>query len=188
MTLTYKNNPNKFILPDSLQGTLPDRKLSTNKSGIISHNLFLIREFYLFFAKLDEVSNALDNFYNFLDIKSEDYDKMIRGGYIDCLDLAKKLKKFKYPSSYFRSDGSTHIYTSELLDNALNEYDKTNDLVQFHNILKFELCYRINSKYLPIVVATYSLISHIKLFIELGSDKKVYDNYLQLNSDPTFLD
>lgn len=190
----YQKNKNNFTLPDTLKfakkTTPPKKHLATAKPDNFNlrNNLLLIREFYLFFAKLDGVSNALDNFYNILDIKSEDYDKMIRGGYIDCLDLAEKFEKFKYSSSYFRTDHATKVYTSKLLKNTLMEYDKTYDLTWFHDILKFELCYRINSQYLPIVVATYSLISHIKLFIELGSNKEVYDNYLQLNSDPTFLD
>lgn len=130
-------------------------------------NFFIIRETYNYMAKIDKIGNAMSRFYKYLEIDSNNYDKIIEVGICSSSENGKmktcveKLIKCGFSDTLFRKDSPTLIKTSELLLDDICDYlfTKRMSLEEFRRNLSMDLGTIMNTDDTLLVVATRKLIN-----------------------------
>lgn len=141
------------------------RLTSTEKTSI---NFFVIREIYKFMAKIDKFKKPMEQFYRFLDIEPNLYDKIIETGV--CSSEKGKMKnavnnliKCGYSDTLFRKDSPTLIKMSDLLLDEVYEYlfEKSVSLEDFQKDLSMYLGTIMDTNDTLLVVSTRKLLCKV---------------------------
>ena len=191
---TICNYPQDSIMDEDIidmpQGKVALKKiLHHTDSEKISTTLLIIRETYRLLAQQENIANYMDEFYSYLEIPENEYQNMIDNGTVKTRHLLNKLEPFKFPSTLFRSDNPSDIdVEKEIMDACLDYQIKQITIEDFQAILKLHLYYKISTRNLGLVIATYALINEIgysipSYFDSLTDEEKNLYLWLQLLSE-----
>ena len=163
----YKNS-DTCVADTSRIPTVNGKNIYTNKqkSEAISANYFIVRELYKLFAEIDDVGNALEKFYSYLNISEQDYQNIIDTGIADNKALAEKLIPFQFPANMFRGDNPTYITMDKSIINEINYYLKNGknnmDYQIFLTFLRLQILYVNRPENISLVFPVYNLLHTIK--------------------------
>lgn len=158
----YANTASDFIKYNiaDLSGKISARKIYGKKNN--GFTFYLIRESYQILSQIDaDRPDALDKFYNYLELSEKDYKLMIDTNVAPNKKMADLLIPFKYPASLFRGDVATEYDISDDIKNYYKDYYCNGDYDLFNNALKVYLCYKISSDNIGLVMPTLALINYL---------------------------
>lgn len=163
------------------------------KQEKIMFNFFLIRETYHYMAKVDNIPNATQRLYNFLETTSDRYDQLVKVGAGDISIIKKHLISCGYSDVLFRTDAPSLIKVSEDFHNDICEYlfNKNMSLSEFREVLTAHIGFIRNTDNTLLVVSTRRLIDAVMKnsspddtlldFISLLDDVEYSGHHLQKN-------
>ena len=158
----YANTVSDFIKYNiaDLSGKISARKIYGKKNN--GFTFYLIRESYQILSQIDaDRPDALDKFYNYLELSEKDYKLMIDTNVAPNKKMADLLIPFKYPASLFRGDVATKYDISDDIKNYYIDYYCNGDYDLFNNALTVYLCYKISSDNIGLVMPTLALINYL---------------------------
>ncbi len=127
-------------------------------------NVFLIREMYVYMAKIDRIANATNHLYKYLGVDEDYYNHLVQNGAGDINRIKNKLVECGFSDTLFRSDSPTQIKTSKALKRMVKEYlrDKTDfSLKEFRIYFDAEVGSIRNPDNALLVVATRNLLNKV---------------------------
>ena len=127
-------------------------------------NVFLIREMYVYMAKIDRIANATNRLYKYLGVDEDYYNHLVQNGAGDINRIKNKLVECGFSDTLFRSDSPTQIKTSKALKRMVKEYlrDKTDfSLKEFRIYFDAEVGSIRNPDNALLVVATRNLLNKV---------------------------
>ncbi len=136
-----------------------EKNLDTKK-----FNAFLIRETYVYMAKIDRIPNATNRLYKYLGVDEDYYNHLIRNGAGDINRIKNKLAECGFSDTLFRSDSATRIRTSKNLERRTESYfmDKSEySLGRFREFFDAEIGSIRNPDNTLLVVATRNLLNKV---------------------------
>lgn len=152
-------NFTKYDIAD-LSGKVNSKKIYGKKSN--GFTFYLIRETYQILSQIDaNRPDALERFYNYLEISEADYQSIIDSNLAPNKKMADLLTPFKYPASLFRGDTPAEYDVSDDIKSYYKEYYCNGDYDLFNNALTVYLCYKISSDNIGLVMPTLALINHL---------------------------
>lgn len=165
---------NKDIKDDKKKGTktreprtpVMDEKRMKNEKNLETKkfNAFLIRETYVYMAKIDRIPNAANRLYKYLGVDADYYDHMIQNGTGDINRIKNRLIACGFSDTLFRSDSPTQIKTSKNLEGMVDKYFNNKSdfsLEKFRNSFDAEIGSIRNPDNTLLVVATRNLLNKV---------------------------
>ncbi len=135
---------------------------NTKPNEAVRYNYFIIREVYKLLSDIDGINHPMDKFYDYLEIKKQDYDEIIETGIADNKHFYNKLSQFLFPASMFRGDNPVVIKMSMTLRKKIKDYFDIKNMIDFRYSLKFEICYMYHTENYILVFAVARMLETIK--------------------------
>ncbi len=144
---------------------MDEKRMKNEKNlGTKKLNAFLIRETYVYMAKIDRIPNATNRLYKYLGVDEDYYNHLIQNGTGDINKIKDKLIECGFSDTLFRSDSPTQIKTSKNLKKMADTYFENKSglsLREFRDFFDAEIGSIRNPDNTLLVVASRNLLNKV---------------------------